>query len=872
VRATTTVPPAPVPPAGNPGAEHAVAAPSFGAFVASAAAAGSLVVQPRMGFSDPARMRRGLAATHAARATTVGTLTIDSYTRVGDGASARACLDDGIPLNGYPITTHSAERSRELLDGVLGPAFPVQVRHGSSVPEGIIRSLAATGLDATEGGPVSYCLPYGRTPLARSVDNWARACELLAELAPAPRVPHVESFGGCMLGQLCPPALLVAISLLEGVFFTQHGIGSVSLSYAQQTSAAQDEEAVRALRRLAAEFLPPGTDWHVVLYTYMGVYPMTEHGALRLLECSARLAVRAGARRLIVKTAAEAHRIPTVEENVRALETAADAAAATSAGGPGAGGDSEVYLQARDFVEAVLSLDADTGRALRTAFARGYLDIPYCLHPDNAGRSRSYLDAGGRLRWSATGAMPVRPDRAGGQEALTSWGLLSALHSMARIFDGSEPADHDPRELPGAWDEPGTESGSAEAPESGTEPAGGTTGPDAAGPDVTDADTTGPAGTDRPAGATVPPHRTTALPSCPSAPDLGEEMPHTTASLTPPAAGQATPDGAAAGAPLPPPIGEHLRTPALRDAMLVQQEALHAARGFLRGLGFVELLPPLVGPVTDPGGRGAKALDVDYYGRPYKLMTSAILYKQASLKGFPKLFYIAPNVRVEPPETAGTGRHLVEFHQIDVEWAGATRAEIQEVAGGLLTEVSAHLWRTIPEVLERLGRDELDFAELLSGKLGECTHTEAVARLRALGHPQSADAEIDWQGEKVLSLEADRPFFVNDYPKGSRGFYDREDPDRPGVLRNFDLIAHGGFGELVSGSEREADYATLVTRMRESGENPAKYAWYLDLAREGIESSAGFGMGVQRLVRFLTGLDYLWQVSAYPKLPGVVAP
>lgn len=99
----------------------------------------------------------------------------------------------------------------------------------------------------------------------------------------------------------------------------------------------------------------------------------------------------------------------------------------------------------------------------------------------------------------------------------------------------------------------------------------------------------------------------------------------------------------------PPPLGEHLRSPQLRSAMLVQQEALHAARQFLRGEGFVELLPPLVGPVTDPGGRGAKALDVDYYGQPYKLMTSAILYKQASLKGFPRLFYIAPNVRVEPP-------------------------------------------------------------------------------------------------------------------------------------------------------------------------------------------------------------------------------
>ncbi|MER7763034.1 asparagine synthetase A [Streptomyces sp. NPDC097619] len=322
----------------------------------------------------------------------------------------------------------------------------------------------------------------------------------------------------------------------------------------------------------------------------------------------------------------------------------------------------------------------------------------------------------------------------------------------------------------------------------------------------------------------------------------------------------------------PPPLGEHLASPRLRSAMLVQQEALYAARRFLRGEGFTELLPPLVGPVTDPGGRGAKALDVDYYGRPYKLMTSAILYKQASLKGFPRLFYIAPNVRVEPPETAATGRHLVEFHQIDVEMAGGSREDAQAIAAGLLTHVVEHVWTTVPEVLRELGRDELDFAELRAGKFEVRTHEEVVGQLIAEGHPQSPDAEIDWAGERILSLAADRPFFVDDYPKGSRGFYDREDPERPGVLRNFDLLAHGGYGEIVSGSERESDYATIVTRMRESGENPAKYAWYLDLAREGISPSAGFGMGLQRLVRFLTGLDALWQVSAYPKLPGVIAP
>ncbi|MFE5515940.1 methylaspartate mutase [Streptomyces sp. NPDC056529] len=418
-------------------------APSFGAFVAASAAAGRLVVQPRMGFGDPGRMRAGLARTRAATAHTVGTLTVDSYTRVGDLAAARAAVAEGAALNGYPIATHAPDTTRALLEGLHDDAFPVQVRHGSARPGTIIEALTAAGLTATEGGPVSYCLPYGRTPLRESVEAWARACELLAGTARPGTTPHLESFGGCLLGQLCPPGLLVATSVLECLFFAQYGLRSVSLSYAQQTDPGQDEEAVRALRRLAAEFLPADVEHHVVLYTYMGVFPRTERGATRLLEASARLAVRSGAGRLIVKTAAEAHRIPTVEENVRALETAAAAAALAGPPEPAptADGNGEVYDEARTLVETVLGLHPDLSRALPAAFARGLLDVPFCLHPDNPGRSRGFIDPAGRLRWARTGAMPIPADPAADATPLTADGLLSALHHVAGRYD--DPWRHD---------------------------------------------------------------------------------------------------------------------------------------------------------------------------------------------------------------------------------------------------------------------------------------------------------------------------------------------------------------------------------------------------------------------------------------------
>lgn len=413
----------------------------FGAFVRSAADRGELLVQPRMGFSEPSAMRAGLAATRQAGCATVGTITLDSYTRVGDVAGAERAVAAGMPLNGYPITTFDPAVTRAMLRGIRGPDFPVQVRHGSAAPQHIFDALVTLGLNVSEGGPVSYCLPYGHTPLSESVRNWADSVKRFAALTEWGAEPHLETFGGCLLGQLCPPSLLVAASVLEALFFCQHGLRSVSVSYAQQTHLAQDLEAVGALRRLCAELLPV-PDWHVVIYTYMGLYPVSDEGAMRLLGQSARLAVYSGSERLIVKTVAESRSIPSIAENVAALRFAGSFAPTDVMTVPQEE-DSPTYEEARDLVEAVLSLAPGIGQALQLAFNRGYLDIPYCLHPDNRGRTRSYVAADGWLRWSDTGSLPVRrPVRDSNQ--VTSAGLLADLSYVRRTFDELAESIHGP--------------------------------------------------------------------------------------------------------------------------------------------------------------------------------------------------------------------------------------------------------------------------------------------------------------------------------------------------------------------------------------------------------------------------------------------
>jgi len=407
----------------------------FQHFIEQARARGELVVQPRMGFGDLGQMRAGLDAVAQLQCATVGTITLDSYTRVGDYHSALECLNTGSALNGFPIVSHSQQAVQALLHGLYGPGFAIQVRHGTAQPQTIFKRMAAVGLDATEGGPVSYCMPYSRLPLAEAVDAWAESCQLLADASPH---GHIESFGGCLLGQLCPPSLLVAMSLLEALFFRQHGIHSVSLSYAQGTRMAQDLGALQALRELAAEYLD-GIHWHVVVYAYMGVFPSTEHGARRLICDSARLARAADCERLIVKTVAESRQIPSVQDNLDALSMAARVAAEPCPDVDPASNSyyREVLFEARQLVECVRNLHNDLGVALVQAFARGLLDIPYCLHPDNPGRATTRIDASGALRWANVGNLPL--PRSCGVSAsgpgIRSGELFEMLHYTVNRYD-----------------------------------------------------------------------------------------------------------------------------------------------------------------------------------------------------------------------------------------------------------------------------------------------------------------------------------------------------------------------------------------------------------------------------------------------------
>jgi len=298
----------------------------------------------------------------------------------------------------------------------------------------------------------------------------------------------------------------------------------------------------------------------------------------------------------------------------------------------------------------------------------------------------------------------------------------------------------------------------------------------------------------------------------------------------------------------------------------VQATVLRAIREHLDARGFVELLPPILGPATDPGIRGAGRVAVEFYGARYKLMSSAILYKQMMADVLGRIYFVSPNIRLEKPEAALTGRHLAEFFQVDVEVKGASYHDAMKVAEGLLSYVVGRVLEENWRDLEALDR----YLETVRPPFPRLTYEQALERLKAIGFEVIRGEEIPWDAEEALSASFATPFFLTDYPKTARGFYDREDPERPGVLRDFDLIYPEGFGEAASGAEREYEYEKVLRRLKESGEDLNEYRWYLEMLREGVSPSAGFGIGVERLTRYVCGLPAVWEARPYPKVPGIV--
>ena len=284
---------------------------------------------------------------------------------------------------------------------------------------------------------------------------------------------------------------------------------------------------------------------------------------------------------------------------------------------------------------------------------------------------------------------------------------------------------------------------------------------------------------------------------------------------------------------------------------------------FLHGEGFIRFDTPILTPCAAEGTSNLFATDYFDMGRAYLAQTGQ-LYVEAGMMALGKVYCFGPTFRAEKSKTR---RHLTEFWMAEPEAAFATHDDNLALQERMFSFVVA---RALERARSELTLLERDLAELERAKppFPRITYDRALEMVRAAATEEMPALEwgedLGAPHEVFLSRQFDRPVFVERYPAKIKAFYMQPDPARPEVVLNADLLAPG-FGEVIGGSERVHDEALLRARIEHEGLNVEDYRWYLDLRRFGSVPHSGFGMGVERMVLWVSGLPHIREAIAFPR-------
>ncbi len=291
------------------------------------------------------------------------------------------------------------------------------------------------------------------------------------------------------------------------------------------------------------------------------------------------------------------------------------------------------------------------------------------------------------------------------------------------------------------------------------------------------------------------------------------------------------------------------------EKLVVTSEVIKHTINYFNDNGFVQLLPVILGKSTDPLGPDPnssilKTPEIEYGGQKLYTMNSMILHKQIAIKKLDKIFILSPNIRLERPERKASGRHLFEFTQLDFEIRNAKSKDVMALMEGYFEYLSKMLKsdEKAKDAFKSLGIGVFEF--------------KPPFKIYSTGELAEKYGE-DWEEE--MSKSATQPFWVTDH---KREFYEKEDTSRSGHYLNYDLIYPLGFGEALSGGEREHEYEVITKKMGSDKLNMDVYKAYLAEAEKGLYPSAGAGFGVERLTRFLTKSKHVGDVELFRRVPG----
>mgnify|MGYP001285195822 CR=1 FL=1 len=305
-----------------------------------------------------------------------------------------------------------------------------------------------------------------------------------------------------------------------------------------------------------------------------------------------------------------------------------------------------------------------------------------------------------------------------------------------------------------------------------------------------------------------------------------------------------------------------LRSQKLTNIMKVRDYAQRYFREFFQKQGFWEIAPPII---TKAGCEGGSTLfEVNYFGEKAFLTQSGQLYNEVFITALEKIFIFAPSFRAEPSRTP---KHLAEYWHLEMEAAHYGNEENIKFQEEMVSYVCQKLAQNHPELLKFFGRDPADMLAI-KAPFDRLDYADAIKYLNEHGVKKEFGDDFGAEDEKVLTGHLKKPIFITGYPKKIKAFYMKLDPKDSERVLCADMMAPEGHGELIGGSERIWELDELLQRMKEQDPplEEKDYQWYVDMRKYGSVPHSGFGLGMERFIKWVLNLDHIRDAVPFPRV------
>ncbi len=304
-----------------------------------------------------------------------------------------------------------------------------------------------------------------------------------------------------------------------------------------------------------------------------------------------------------------------------------------------------------------------------------------------------------------------------------------------------------------------------------------------------------------------------------------------------------------------------IRTPRQAAILRIRAEAELSARIYMDSQGYTLTDAPIFTPAACEGT--STLFEVNYIDDQKAYLTqSGQLYVEATAAALGKVYTFGPTFRAEKSKTR---RHLTEFWMLEPEASFAHLEDMVQLGEGLVSAVVQSVVKNRTRELETIQRD-ISKLEKIVPPFPRVSYDEAIKVLQKAGNPAKWGDDFGGDEETILSKEFEKPVIIHRYPAAMKAFYMATDEQRPDLSLSFDMIAPEGYGEIIGGGERLANYDTLVKRLREHNLPEEAFQWYLDLRRYGSVPHAGFGLGLERTVAWICGTEHIREVIPFPRM------